>query len=106
MREGIRHKLSLLPILGAYTLISVLKPHPVGNRRGDVHRVRANLTHGYYAQPHTLNPSAFLWHGPGLPAFLAPFVALHVPLGLMRVLAARFSCSPPSACSGDWRGCT
>jgi 4-amino-4-deoxy-L-arabinose transferase-like glycosyltransferase len=46
-----------------------------------------NLTHGFYAQTHTLNPSAYLWHGPGLPALLAPLVALHAPLGLMRILA-------------------
>ncbi len=28
----------------------------------------------------------YLWHGPGLPALLAPFVALHVPLAVMRIL--------------------
>jgi len=27
-----------------------------------------------------------LWYGPGFPAFLAPFVALHVPVSVMRVL--------------------
>ena len=87
MREGIRQRISLLPILGVYTLISVLKPHPPGTDEATYIGYARNLTHGLYAQPHTPNPSAFLWHGPGLPAFLAPLVALHVPLGLMRVLA-------------------
>jgi hypothetical protein len=87
MRGSVRHTISLLPILGAYTLISVLKPHPAGTDEATFIGYARNLTHGHYAQPHTLNPSAFLWHGPGLPAFLATLVALHVPLGLMRVLA-------------------
>src|SRR5579862_4888853 len=85
--RGIWRRISLLPILGAYTLISVLKPHPAGTDEATYLGYARNLTHGHYAQPHTANPSAFLWHGPGLPAFLAPLVALHVPLGLMRVLA-------------------
>jgi 4-amino-4-deoxy-L-arabinose transferase-like glycosyltransferase len=87
MRGSWRNTIALLPILGAYTLISVLKPHPSGTDETTYIGYARNLTHGHYAQPHTLNPSAFLWHGPGLPAFLAPLVALHVPLGLMRVLA-------------------
>lgn len=86
-RTAIWRRSSLLPILGAYTLISVLKPHPAGTDEATYIGYARNLTHGHYAQPHTLNPSAFLWHGPGLPAFLAPFVALHAPLGLMRVAA-------------------
>ena len=84
---GIGQRISLLPILGAYTLIAVLKPHPSGTDESTYVAYARNLTHGFYAQTHTLNPSAFLWHGPGLPAFLAPLVALHAPLGLMRVLA-------------------
>ncbi len=85
--RGIWRSISLLPILGAYTLVSVLKPHPAGTDEATYIAYARNLTHGGYAQPHTLNPSAFLWHGPGLPAFLAPLVALHVPLGMTRVLA-------------------
>lgn len=82
-----RRRLSLLPILGAYTLISVLKPHPAGTDESTYVALARNLTHGFYARTRTLNPSAYLWHGPGLPGFLAPLVALHVPLGLMRILA-------------------
>ncbi len=85
--RGIWRWVALLPILGAYTLVSVLKPHPAGTDEATYLGYARNLTHGLYARPHTLNPSAFLWHGPGLPAFLAPLVALHAPLGLMRVLA-------------------
>jgi 4-amino-4-deoxy-L-arabinose transferase-like glycosyltransferase len=87
MRGSKWHRISLLPILGVYTLISVLKPHPSATDEATYIGYSRNLTHGLYAQAHTLNPSAFLWHGPGLPAFLAPLVALHIPLGLMRVLA-------------------
>lgn len=86
MRGTVRHGIELLPILGAYTLISVLKPHPPGTDEATYIGYARNLLHGQYAQPRTLNPSAFLWHGPALPAFLAPLVELHVPLGLMRVL--------------------
>ncbi|MGH3008307.1 MAG: ArnT family glycosyltransferase [Gaiellaceae bacterium] len=84
--SGIRPRISLLPILGAYTLISALKPHPAGTDESTYVAYARNLTHGFYAQTHTLNPSAYLWHGPGLPALLTPLVALHVPLGLMRIL--------------------
>ena len=87
MRGSTRNMISLLPILGAYTLVSVLKPHPAGTDEATYIGYARNLTHGLYARPHTLNPSAFLWHGPGLPAFLAPLVALNAPLGLMRVIA-------------------
>src|SRR5579871_2246859 len=85
--SGIRRWRSLLPIFLAYTLVSVLQPHPAGTDEPTYIGYAKNLTHGRYAQPHTLNGSAFLWHGPGLPAFLAPLVALHAPLWLMRVLA-------------------
>jgi 4-amino-4-deoxy-L-arabinose transferase-like glycosyltransferase len=84
--RGIWHRSSLLPILGAYTLISAVKPHPSGTDEGTYVAYARNLTHGFYAQTHSLNPSAYLWHGPGLPGLLAPLVALHVPLGLMRIL--------------------
>jgi hypothetical protein len=87
MRGSIRNDIALLPILGAYTLISVLKPHPAGLDETRYLAYARNLRHGFYAETHTLDPSAFLWHGPGLPAFLAPLLALHVPLELMRVLA-------------------
>jgi 4-amino-4-deoxy-L-arabinose transferase-like glycosyltransferase len=84
---GVRRAVSLLPILAAYTVVSVLKPHPAGTDESTYVAYARNLTHGFYAQTHTLNPSAYLWHGPGLPAFLAPLVAMHVPLGVMRILA-------------------
>jgi 4-amino-4-deoxy-L-arabinose transferase-like glycosyltransferase len=88
MIRGVRwSRLSLLPILGAYTLIAALKPHPSGTDESTYVALARNLTHGFYAQTHTSNPSAYLWHGPGLPALLAPLVALHVPLGLMRIVA-------------------
>src|SRR5436853_597277 len=76
----------MLPLLRAYTLISTVKAHPAGTDEGTYLAYGRNLTHGFYAQTHTLSPGAYLWHGPGLPGLLAPLVALHVPLGLMRIL--------------------
>ncbi len=39
-----------------------------------------NLTKGYFSPPEYV----FLWSGPGYPLFLAPWVALDAPVGLMR----------------------
>lgn len=48
----------------------------------------SNLTHGYYADVDTSPgaPAGYLWHGPGLPALLAPLVALDAPVRLERAL--------------------
>jgi len=77
----------LLPILGAYTLVSVLKPHPAKLDERRYLEFAHHLTHGFYAQVPSPDPGDFLWRGPGLPSFLTPFVALHAPLWLMRIVA-------------------
>jgi hypothetical protein len=43
------------------------------------------LLHGHYAVLGTMNGTQYLWHGPGLPAVLAPLVALDIPLGGLRM---------------------
>jgi Dolichyl-phosphate-mannose-protein mannosyltransferase len=75
----------LLPILGLYVLGSLVIPAGVGDE-GVFLGFAKNLTHGYFAQTHSTHPAAYLWHGPGLPSLLAPFVALHVPLAIDRLL--------------------
>ena len=44
------------------------------------------LLQGKYSPDHTI----FLWNGPGYPLFLAPFMALGLPLGLLKMLNAFF----------------
>ncbi len=77
---------SLLPILGVYTLISLVIHPALGDELSYLGFAR-HITDGYYAQqgpPYVAG--AYLWHGPGLPVLLAPLVALHVPVTLTRVL--------------------
>ncbi len=84
-RAGAASAIYLLPILAAYTVISVL----IDQDRGDEVRYllyASNLTHGFYAMTDSLDAQLQLWHGPGLPALLAPLVALDVPLEVMRMV--------------------
>jgi hypothetical protein len=74
----------LMPILGAYILISV-GIHTALNDELPYLRYATALTHSFFAQTST-SPD-FLWHGPVLPLLLAPLVALHVPLTVTRILA-------------------
>ena len=48
-------------------------------------RYAHNLLHGVYATPGSSDATQFLWHGPGLPALLAPLIALDVPLAALRL---------------------
>lgn len=77
----------LLPLLGLFLTASIAF-NPGGAPTGDegpllgaAHR----LLQGTYAASGTTNPVQFLWHGPGLPAFLAPLLALGLSLGEMRL---------------------
>lgn len=79
--------LPLLPILAAYVVISAVAIHKTTTGdEGSYVAFAKNLTHGFYAQSDALHPGLYLWHGPGLPALLTPLVALHVPLGVMRIV--------------------
>jgi 4-amino-4-deoxy-L-arabinose transferase-like glycosyltransferase len=46
-----------------------------------------NLWHGFYAEQDSLDPTHWLWHGPGLPALLAPAVGIGLPIEAIRVLS-------------------
>jgi len=45
----------------------------------------SNLLHGFYSPP---PPAIDLWHAPGYPMLLSPFVAADAPLLLLRLLNA------------------
>ena len=78
-----------LPLLGALLLASVLL-HPGRAPTGDEGPILAaahRILQGRYAVIGTMDGTRFLWHGPGLPALLAPLVALGIPLSGLRLLS-------------------
>jgi hypothetical protein len=80
----------LAPLLVLYVAVTAIA-QPWGVLAGDEHDLLAyaqRILHGHYADLGTTNAIAFLWHGPGTPFVLAPFVALHVPLDAIRFLMA------------------
>lgn len=85
LRAGVALAIPLLPILAVYALVSALI-HPAPGDEGAYLLFAKNLTHGFYAETMATNPSAYLWHGPGLPMLLAPLLAIHVPLAVTRIL--------------------
>jgi hypothetical protein len=57
-------------------------------------RLASNITHGHFRDPSPDGPlnmcfpgwqTPDLWYGPGFPAFLAPLVALHLPVSFIRL---------------------
>lgn len=79
---------ALLPLLGVYVLVwEVLRPGPapVGDE-GPLLSAAGRLVDGHYAVKSAMNGTEFLWHGPGLPALLGPFVQLRIPLTDIRLL--------------------
>jgi hypothetical protein len=96
---GRRPVLVLLPLLALYAAVALVAapgPQPV-NDEIDYTGFAANLVHGDYAYsgdshastgPWAREPN--LWFGPGLPATLAPLVALHVPLAVIRLTGPLF----------------
>lgn len=76
----------LLPLLGVFVVVFLLTDP--GRPSGDELPILAaahRLLHGYYAVQGTMDSTQYLWHGPGLPAFLAPLVALRIPLAELRL---------------------
>ncbi len=76
----------LLPLLGVFLLVSLLTDP--GRPNGDEAPILAaahRLLQGRYAVVGTMDSTKYLWHGPGLPALLAPLVALGVPLAELRL---------------------
>ena len=75
-----------LPLLGLLLLISVLTgPSHPANDEVPLLAASHRILQGRYALVGTMDSSKFLWHGPGLPALLAPLVALGVPLNALRL---------------------
>lgn len=84
--EARRTLVRLLPVLGVFLLVGVLtRPVHTGGDEVPLLAATHRLLHGSYALVGTMDSSKFLWHGPGLPALLAPLVALDVPLIALRL---------------------
>lgn len=78
-----------LPLLGGLLLASALLnpgPAPTGDE-GPILAAAHRLLEGHYAVPGSMDATEFLWHGPGLPALLAPLLAAGVPLSGLRLLS-------------------
>jgi len=75
--------ISLLPFLVLYAVIIIVQNNdaPFGDE-GRYLQFAQNLLQGFYSPP---PPNINLWNGPGFPVFLLPFVALKVPLLLIKL---------------------
>ncbi|TML97048.1 MAG: hypothetical protein E6G05_14355 [Actinobacteria bacterium] len=76
----------LLPLLALFVVVSLLTDP--GRPNGDEVPILAaahRLLQGRYAVVGTMDSTQYLWHGPGLPALLAPLVALGIPLAELRL---------------------
>jgi len=78
----------LLPLLGVFLLVAALtEPARAAGDEVPLLAAAHRLLQGRYAVIGTMDSSQFLWHGPGLPAVLAPLVALGVPLRGLRLIS-------------------
>lgn len=77
----------LLPLLALFLLASVVMDpgRSTTTDEGPILAAAHRLLQGHYAVLGTMDATRFLWHGPGLPAVLAPLVALRVPLDGLRL---------------------
>ncbi|MDP9400402.1 MAG: hypothetical protein M3P39_05555 [Actinomycetota bacterium] len=86
-REALRDALRLSPLLVLYVVVCALAEpgaQPVRDE-ADLLAAAARLLDGQLVPSSaTLGPRAYLWHGPGLAALLAPLVALDLPLPAIR----------------------
>jgi hypothetical protein len=86
-RSRARETLPLLPLLALFVLVCALvqpSPDPVRDEPALL-AAASRLLDGHLVPVHpTLDPRAYLWHGPGLVAVLAPLVALDLPLYAIR----------------------
>jgi len=57
----------------------------LGDERAYI-RYAHNIIHGHYAIASQASHGLYLWHGPGLPLVLAPLVALHAGVHVLRLL--------------------
>jgi hypothetical protein len=78
--------LSLLPFLLVYALIVIFQdPDSLMGDEGRYLSFADNLLNGFYSPP---PPEINLWNGPGFPLYLLPFVALKLPLIVIRLFNA------------------
>ena len=87
LRRAAADLVALAPLLLAYVLFCALTqpgPAPVRDEIDLVDAARRMLAGTYGDLDGITDPRAFLWHGPGLPALLAPLVALGLPLEALR----------------------
>jgi hypothetical protein len=75
-----------VPLLAVLVLVAVITApaHATGDE-GPLIAAAHRLLHGYYADTGSMDGTKYLWHGPGLPAMLAPLVALGLPLSWLRL---------------------
>jgi 4-amino-4-deoxy-L-arabinose transferase-like glycosyltransferase len=92
-----RGDLLLVPLLGIFVAAMAFLPSGEGwsGDEGVYLGLARNITHGFYRDGSADGPlnmcfpgwkTPDLWYGPGLPGFLAPFVAIGLPVSLIRVL--------------------
>jgi hypothetical protein len=84
-----RHFVLLLPLLALFLTLMLAVPQR-GDDEATYITLAHRITHGYYTTGDNqalldANPSSpDLWFGPGLPLVLAPLVAVHAPMWLLR----------------------
>ncbi|HEY2201129.1 MAG TPA: hypothetical protein VGH56_04525 [Solirubrobacteraceae bacterium] len=76
----------LLPLLALLLAVAIVTaPARSTADEGPLIAAAHRLLHGHYADTTSMDGTKFLWHGPGLPALIAPLVALGVPLQGLRL---------------------
>jgi 4-amino-4-deoxy-L-arabinose transferase-like glycosyltransferase len=87
----------LLPLLGVYVAAMLLLPAREGwaGDEPEYLNLAGNITNGFYREGTDDGPldmcfpgwqTSDLWYGPGFPAFLAPLVALDLPVSVIRLV--------------------
>jgi 4-amino-4-deoxy-L-arabinose transferase-like glycosyltransferase len=77
----------LLPLLAGYVLAGLANfGADGGSDEASYLGFARNLTHGTFANTDSAVAADYLWHGPGVPALLAPLTALDVPITITRFL--------------------
>ena len=79
--------LLFLPFLALYVAIVVLRHNPMVMDGDRYYWYAQNLLKGFYSPP---PPDVYLWNGPGYPLFLAPLIALGVPVLVLTLTNALF----------------
>lgn len=77
----------LLPLLGLWLAVGAVRggDRPLSGDEAPLLHYAGRLLDGGYATPGGPDATLFLWHGPGLPALLAPLVALGAPHAVLRL---------------------